>query len=356
MTADRPLYTRYPALRTKLPSLTLGDFPTPLDEAAQLAATLSIGSLHIKRDDLSAQDYGGNKIRKLEFLLAHAQEQKCGHIITYGGFGSNHALATSINCRRLGLKCAAILTPEPVTENVRRTLAYHVLLGTDLALARGYPEISAITQQLKASLGAASCYEIPFGGSSWRGAVGFVDAAFELADQITAGDFLAPDVIYLACGTAGSIAGLSLGLRLAGISNCRIEAVQVTPDSMRPAQLAASLFTELNARLHELDNELPLLEDALRKINVRNDQLGDGYAMPTDAAREALKIAEESTGLPVSLTYTAKVIAGMIKDARNGALKNTNVLLWNTYNSRPYPAMDVDTLLAQLPDELRDAL
>ncbi|GAG08413.1 unnamed protein product, partial [marine sediment metagenome] len=88
----------------------------------QLGARLSIEELWVKCDDISAPDYGGNKIRKLEFLLADARQRGCTTVLTFGGLGSNHALATALNCNRLGLNCIAVLTPEPATEAVRRTL------------------------------------------------------------------------------------------------------------------------------------------------------------------------------------------------------------------------------------------
>ena len=129
---DRPLFRRWPALGEQLPFIEIGEFPTPVDTAADLATKSGIGSLSIKRDDLSAVDYGGNKIRKLEFLLADALAQGKTHVFTYGGLGSNHAIATSLNCKKLGLPCYAILTPEPETPAVERTLQHHEQLGTEM--------------------------------------------------------------------------------------------------------------------------------------------------------------------------------------------------------------------------------
>ena len=355
MSANRAIFERYPALRDKLPFVPLGDFPTPVHRITELEEAMGVERLWIKRDDISARDYGGNKVRKLEFLLAAAQKLHCTHVITFGGFGSNHALATAINCSKLGLKCVAILTPEPVTEAVKRTLRYHRALGTRIEIARAYGEASDICTRVHTELGPGNCYEIPFGGSSWLGAVGFVSAAFELQKQISAGALAAPDRIYLGCGTAGSVAGLALGLKLAGI-DAAIEGVQVTPESMRPEQLYRNLFRETNRELHARDRNIALLDAEDAGVTVRTDQLGEGYAMPTDAARRAADIMTTNGRLPVSLTYTAKTLAALMADAGRGVLAGQNALFWNTYNSQDYPELPEEDDWSHLPADMQALL
>jgi D-cysteine desulfhydrase len=349
MTVKRPLFTRYPALRDTLPFIELADLPTPLTKLVSLADELNIGELVIKNDDISAQDYGGNKLRKLEFLLADAQSRGCTDVLTFGGMGSNHALATSINCQRLGLNCTAILTPEPITDSVKRTLQYHQLLGTRLELARYGAELRGTADRLIAEIGAQQCYEIPFGGSSWTGAVGFVNAGLELELQLRAGQLSKPERIYIACGTAGSIAGLALGLRLAEL-DIAIEAVQVTPDSLDQQRLFNRLYGDANTQLHQRDPSLPLCDIRTCRINIRNDQLGNGYAMPTEEARAAAELLSKHGQIKSSLTYTAKAMAGLISDARSGQLAGQTVLFWNTYNSRPYPDFAGELDIAALPE------
>ena len=131
-TLNRPLFKRFSGLFGRLPFIALGQLPTPVKPLVTLAKKIGVADLWVKCDDISAPVYGGNKIRKLEFLLATAIAQGCTSVLTFGGLGSNHALATSINCKRLGIQCIAVLTPEPATEAVRRTLRYHQLLGTRL--------------------------------------------------------------------------------------------------------------------------------------------------------------------------------------------------------------------------------
>lgn len=331
---DRPLFQRWPQLAESVPFIALGTLPTPVDEAEQLGREAGGIRLNIKRDDLSATDYGGNKVRKLEFLLADAIAQNKQHVITYGGLGSNHARATALACRKLDLQCTAILTPEPITPAVRETLDHHTALGTRVEVAERYGDAREICARVTAEYGAENVYEIPYGGSSRVGVLGFVNAALELAAQIDAGECSAPDVIYLAYGTAGTGAGLAVGLAMAGLDS-RIEAVQVTPESMQVDRLGATLVAGVVDDLAAAGVDAPAAGAALERINVRTDQLGAGYAEPTAAGREAAAIWTAATQLPMSLTYTAKAFAGLLADARQGHLAGERVMFWNTYNSRP---------------------
>jgi len=151
--ADRHLFHRWPTLRDTLPFIPLGQLPTAVDNAAELAKQLGVASLLIKRDDVSALDYGGNKVRKLEFLLADALAQEKHTVITFGGQGSNHAIATALNCKKLGLNCVAILTPEPLTDAVRATLQRHEQLGTRIELANRYSDARALADAVTKELG-----------------------------------------------------------------------------------------------------------------------------------------------------------------------------------------------------------
>jgi D-cysteine desulfhydrase len=349
MSDERAIFNRYPSLQQSLPFLQLADLPTPIHRSSDLEEAFGVDQLWLKRDDLSAAEYGGNKIRKLEFLLAAAKQNGCSHVITFGGLGSNHALATSINCQRLGLNCIAILTPEPITDNVRQTLRYHQLLGTRLEIAHTYAETRSVADSLHTELGSERCYEIPFGGSSWLGAIGFVNAGLELAQQISAGALARPDYIYLGCGTAGSTAGLALGLMLAGIETS-VQAVQVTPASMHHEKLFRGLFISANEELNVREASIPLHDYSQAGVTIRDDQLGKGYAIPTEAAETAAELLRTKARLPASLTYTAKVLAAIMADAGRGILTDKQVLFWNTYNSHAYPQLPTDDSWKQLPE------
>jgi D-cysteine desulfhydrase len=330
----RPLFRRWPKLAETLAFTELGNFPTRVDAADELGEKLGIASLHIKRDDLSAADYGGNKIRKLEFLLGEALAQGKTHVVSFGGLGSNHAIATSLNCKKLGLVCGTVLTPEPETDAVKTALNRHRELGTHIVKS-GYSDIREKADQLIAEFGADNTYEIPFGGSSPVGSLGFVNGALELAEQIESGQLQEPELIYLACGTAGSVAGLALGLCMAGLKS-RVEAVLVTPESLKHRELSARLIGSASELLSTAVPDLPTTAEVIERLNIRNDQLGNGYAEPTEASKTAASLWQEATGQPVSLTYTAKAVAALVADANDGRLSSRRVMFWNTYNSQPW--------------------
>ena len=342
------LERRFPALSDTLDKVVLTELPTPLQAADELADRLGIARLHIKRDDLSATAYGGNKVRKLEYLLGEALARQCDAVVTFGAVGSNHVLATAIYAARLGLQCHAVLTAQPVTPYVARTLRYHAALGTRLWLADGYQGSLQIAEQLAADhpTGPERLYVIPWGGSSPLGTVGFVNAALELAEQTRDAP---PDVIYVACGTMGTVAGLELGLRLAGL-NTRIEAIRVVPEPVTTDFGIRKLFTAANQLLHDRANELPLLDHADTAVSVRGEFFGPGYAEATPECREAVALMQSTTALNLETTYTGKALAALIHDARNGLLKNKHAVFWHTYNSRPYPADVADQDATSLPD------
>jgi D-cysteine desulfhydrase len=231
---------------------------------------------------------------------------------------------------------------------VRRTLRFHQLLGTQLEIAEHYAGVRAAADRVIAETGTERVYEIPFGGSSWVGATGFVNAALELEAQIRADQLPHPDHVYVACGTAGTAAGLALGFALAGVRTT-IEAVQVTPDSVQAGLRCADLYRETGASLHQLDAYVGEPPADAYAVNFRRDQLGGGYAMPTPAAREAAEFMQLES-MPSSLTYTAKAMAALVADARAGLLKDKRVLFWNTYNSRPYPVLPDDDSWRELPE------
>jgi D-cysteine desulfhydrase len=316
-----------------------------------LASEISVGELLVKRDDQSAEVYGGNKVRKLEFLLGKALAGGYKAVLTYGSAGSNHALATAIYARQLGLVCHAILTPEPATPKIAEKLRCHVQLETRLEAANTREQIRAARARI---MGAgdvgSSIYEIPFGGSSWRGVVGFVNAALELADQVDAGVLGPPDLIYVAGGTEGSAAGLCLGLRLVGLP-VRIHEVRVTPDAMASPDLFARLFTETASELHDRDASFDPPDEPLQQVKLRREFLGGGYAVPTPEANSAIELVERAEGISLETTYTGKAMAALIADGRAGQLATKRVLFWNTYNSRPLPDTDPDISASDLPAE-----
>ncbi len=334
------LETAFPALAGALPRIALGELPTPLEDLPPLGRELGLATLIVKRDDLTSPIYGGNKVRKLEHLLADALASGCDAIVTFGTTGSNHALAASVFANRLGLACHAVLLDQVMTPYVGATLRYHLRLGTQLHRATSYNHSLQVASQIRERHpgGTRRLYEIPWGGSNWRGAAGFVGAGLEFAGQLSAGE--EPEYLYVAGGTMGTAIGLSLGLRVAGLRT-RVIAPRVVPFGEGSAARVAELLAETNRELHDRDPRFPLVEEPMRNLELRGEFLGDGYAEATAAAREALELMRDLGGIRLETTYTAKAFAALVSDARSGRLAGRRVAFWNTYSSAPYPA-DLD--------------
>ncbi len=329
--ADLPLMRAFPALERALPRIPFVRVPTPVERLA--LDGVAPGALFVKRDDRSCPLYGGNKPRKLEFLLGRARARGCRTLVTTGGLGTNHGLAMTILARSAGIASVLVLVDQPVTPGVRETLRLHRAYGATQIAARNVA--GAALQTLRALAASALRGErpqlVPTGGSSALGDVGFVSAGFELAEQVRAGECPEPETIYVAVGTGGTAAGLALGLRLAGLRT-RVQGVLVTdilPPS--PARLARAARATLRL-LRRADPSVPEVRLSASDFPLVRDQLGEGYGAPTEAAREAVAAAG-SAGLRLETTYTGKALACIRARAVSGALGSGPVLFWDTYNA-----------------------
>jgi len=340
-----PLFEQYPLLREKLAYVSLGEFPTPVQKLERLGVELGISQLYSKRDDLSGRVYGGNKPRKLEFILGNAVRSKAKEIITFGGAGSNHALATAIYARQVGLKSISMLMPQPNARYVRRNLLMSHYCGVELHLCgaglesvRNKPLVYAATiyqlLQHRLKKGRFPHFISP-GGSSHLGVIGFVNAALELRKQITDGEMPEPEYIYVACGTMGTAAGLTLGLRAAKLSG-QVVSVAVCSEKFTNTRAMIKLINKTNSLLHSLDASFPRFESSETDIDIRHDYFGKRYALFIDEGMEAVSLMRECEGIKLDGTYTGKALAALIHDAKNGSLRGKTVLFWNTLNSRDF--------------------
>jgi 1-aminocyclopropane-1-carboxylate deaminase/D-cysteine desulfhydrase-like pyridoxal-dependent ACC family enzyme len=332
-----PLFERYPHLAEKLSRLSFGEFPTLVEKLSGLCSRLNRDNLYIKRDDLSSRTYGGNKVRKLEFLLADAQKRGATRIITSGGAGSNHALATALYAKLAGLKAVLMLYQQPNSHAVRDNLLTDLYSKADLFHHETFQEhLLAFKEAVKRYeiFDGKVPYIIPLGGSSPIGAIGYVNAGFELAEQIAAGELPLPSRIYLALGTMGTTAGLLLGLKAAGI-DVHLHAVRVVPTYVADMDKCHILFRQTNELLRELDPSFPLCTIEPDDITIYHEYFGEKYGMFTPEAMAAMTILRESDGVALDGTYTGKACAAFIADARS--VGDRPMLFWHTKNSRPFP-------------------
>jgi len=310
------------------PRAALADLPTSVTGLPDIGRSVGHERLFMKRDDLSGPAYGGNKIRKLEFLLGEALAEGRKSVITYGAAGSNHALATSICCRQLGLHSISVLAPQEPSDHVRRNILMGRAAGVELHLCADYSEFPDVTEEASARCAerdGIAPYIIPAGGTNSVGALGFVRAAQELAEQ------LQPDVIYIPMGTGGTYAGLLTGFLL---TECklRIEAVRVVERAFRNETHIKTLCDEL---CRKLGIEQRVAEDG---IVIRDEFFGEGYGLPTPEGRAAVELFKTLENIYLENTYTGKTAAALLHDLRAGALDGQTVLYWNTLNSRDFSA------------------
>src|SRR5262249_7915552 len=210
---------RFPALHGKLARVPLTTLPTRVHRLDRLAHAIGAEQLWVKRDDESGALYGGNKPRKLEFLLGDALADRKTAVLTFGGIGTHHGLATAICARAVGLRAILVLLKQPVTEQVRRCLLLDHAAGAELHYAPTVPLLTAPGLRVcgRELLRGELPYIIPTGGSSPVGTLGYVNAAFELHEQITRGELPEPAWIFVPMGSGGTVAGLVLGAKLAGL-------------------------------------------------------------------------------------------------------------------------------------------
>jgi D-cysteine desulfhydrase len=174
---------------------------------------------------------------------------------------------------------------------------------------------------------------IPFGGSSPLGVIGFVNAAFELKEQILKGAIPEPDYLYVATGSMGTAAGLILGLRAAN-SKTKVVSVRVTGDEIVNARKMVNLIHQTNRFLSLLDPSFPMFEFLEDEIDIRHTFFGKRYALFTREGMEAVSFTKKYADINLEGTYTGKAFAALMDDARKCNLKNKVLLFWNTYNSR----------------------
>jgi D-cysteine desulfhydrase family pyridoxal phosphate-dependent enzyme len=311
---------------TAVPRIRLANLPTPLTEAVGLRRALGGAQrcprILLKRDDLTGLALGGNKARKLEFLVADAQQQGATTVITTGAVQSNHARMTAAAARAAGLKASLVLTTtEPNPPRQGNYLLDH-LFGADVHLIPAGPDprfavapdeeqrVQEVVDDLRGR--GERPYVIPVGGSSGVGALGYVLGTLELVEQLAAMN-IAPTRFYYASGSRGTQAGLELGWRLLSPSY-RLHGIAVSGGEEEKRVRAARVATEAAALLGAHVNVDPA------ELTTNQDQIGDGYGIPTPQGLEAIRLLAQGDGVLLDPTYTAKAMAALIADVTNGAI------------------------------------
>ena len=307
----------------------LGFFPTPLHELRQLGKKLGGPRILIKRDDMTGLAMGGNKVRKLEFLLGDALAQGCDTLITGGALQSNHCRQTAGAAAACGLECHLVLGGEPPAEAngnylLDRLLGAEVHWAGELRKGERIPEITAELRHA-----GRTPYAIPYGGSNAVGATGFVEAVRELLEQLkNTGEEITHIVFPSSSG--GTHAGLTVGrsmfrqnFRIVGIAIDKGEAGE-GPFDEHVADLANRTSEKLNVECRFRQKD----------ITLRNDYLGEGYGVVGDLERRAIALAAETEGVFLDPVYTGRAMGALIDMiARKEFSSGETVLFWHTGGS-----------------------
>jgi D-cysteine desulfhydrase len=327
-----PLFRRFPPLAHRIPHLPLTDLPTPVERLA-----LGDAVLWVKRDDRSGAEYGGNKVRKLEFLLGAAREAGVPRLITAGAAGSHHCLATTVYGRRHGFDLTLVLFPQPVTPHVREVLSAVAVRGAEIHPVPRMELVPAGLLRERLRHRRSGCAVIPPGGSSPEGTLGYVSAGLELAAQVEAGEMPAPDVIHVAAGTLGTAVGVAIGLEMAGVPS-RVHAVRVVGRLVANRRTLRGLVRRTLARLSASGATVPEAGRVLARIELSGRHLGGGYGVPTPAGEAAIREGRDA-GLVLDSTYTGKVAAAALASARTDPGRVH--LYWHTLSATT-PRVDAD--------------
>ena len=308
------------------PRVTLATLPTPITEARRLRDALG-GSdrcprILIKRDDLTGLALGGNKARKLEFLMADALARGADVVVSSGATQSNHARMTAAAARVVGLDCVLVLSARQPDPPLQGNLLLDRLFGATIHFIQTNPDpryAVAADEVEKVNDVVADLtrhgrrpYLIPIGGSSPVGALGYVDGTRELCEQLVA-SATRVDRLYYASGSRGTQAGLELGARVFG-AEYRLHGIAVSAGEDEKQQRAARLANGAAALLR--------LSTHIDPAELTTDQrfIGEGYGIPTPEGREAIRLLARTEAILLDPCYTGKAMAGLIHDVRSGAI------------------------------------
>ncbi len=331
----------------------LASLPTALEDAPTLAAAIGIDRLLVKRDDNTGLATGGNKARKLEFLMAEALAQGCDVVISCGGNQSNHARMTAAAARKLGLDCVLFLT-NPMPREFEGNLLLDTILGArmiflgDTGMERLVEAMEAEAETLRSA--GRTPYLIPIGGSTPLGAMGYVTAVRELALECDGLTSLSPgrldvqpgaavsshdsakrcqaialqsaDIVF-ALGSGGTAAGITLGCDLF-LPNARAIGISVSRGTAECREVVERI---VRGSAELIEAKMPDMD----RLRVCDEYVGRAYAVPTPEGRDAILLAARTEGLILDPVYTGKGMAGLIDLARKGEIgRGRPVVFWHT--------------------------
>ncbi len=339
------LFKLYPNLKDKVPWIALlTNVPTPVERLTELEKYFNMekGKIFIKRDGKNHPIYGGNKLRKFEFIFGKVIKNEKTGVLTTGGIGTNHGLACAILCHELSppLKCHLYLFHQPVTWHVQRSILLFDYFESKIHLGKG--DIGTFIKSLFFKVFHPSYFWMFPGGSplfgigSSLGIVGFVNALFELKEQIDQNLVPEPDIIFIAGGTVGTAAGLIAGCKILGLKS-KIHVVAVATSLTSNPSAVKRDANKVIKYLRKKDKSIPKIKVVEEDFVFITGYLGSDYGVKTLRGQSAVDKVHElegyKKGFKLETTYTGKAMAAMFDYLKQEENKNKTFLFWNTYNS-----------------------
>ncbi len=318
----------------ELPRVQIAHLPTPVEPLPRLSEHLGGPELWIKRDDQTGLALGGNKTRKLEFLVADARQKDARTLITAGAAQSNHCRQTAAAAAKFGFDCILVLAGEP-PERSSGNLFLDQVLGAEIVWMRGEPREAVLRETFEeAMMGGRQPYLIPYGGSNPIGAVAYALAVQELGYQN-----IRPDWVVFPSSSGGTQAGMVLGAQIAGLDS-KILGISIDERANDLKQRVSGLASDaaallgVNYKFHP-DNVL-----------VNDDYLGGGYGVISQLEREAISLFARHEGILLDPVYTGRAAGGMVALIRSSFFPpGSSLLFWHTGGA---PALFADKYLPEL--------
>lgn len=323
----------------QMPHVDLGFFPTPLQKLENLSEDLGV-DLWMKRDDFTGSNlFGGNKTRKLEYLIGQAKARGCDYVFTYGATQSNHAMQTIWAAAKHGIKSIVYLAAvvKPDMEDLKANMLLDTIFGAEIHVVEMLDGESFEDAEYRSfKMGAEhiarleaeghKCLDIPMGGANVYGSLGYVQAMAELTEQLAdprrrqadSQRTDAPqqfDYLYHACGSGGTMAGIVAGKKLLGLDT-EIHSITAMPVGDSYAKGSAALASE-TIKLLGFGSEY---EVTAEELIIDQNHYGPGYECPSEEGTEAIKLLARREGILVDPVYSGKAFAGLLSDVRTGKI------------------------------------
>jgi D-cysteine desulfhydrase family pyridoxal phosphate-dependent enzyme len=318
-----------------IPRLRFAHLPTPVEPLPRLTETLGGPRLLVKRDDQTGLAFGGNKTRKLEFLVAEAQAQGADTLLSAGALQSNHCRQTAAAAAKFGFLCILVLVGQPPVQ-ISANLLLDQLFGAEIVWTEKSRRDQVLQETFeKTTAQGKKPYLVPYGGSSPTGALGYVFAMEEFAGQKVKADW-----IVFASSSGGTQAGLVLGKQVFSYEG-KVLGISIDEPQRILQEHVAKLASETSERLG------PRLEFASEEVLVNDEYAAPGYGVLTGAERQAISLFAKQEGLLLDPVYTGRAAAGLIDLVRKGFFKkDETVLFWHTGGQ---PALFAEKYQPNLP-------